>query len=39
MKLTEKMHVLGELHASISSSAVGHEFNPYESTKYIKRCL
>ena len=39
MKLTEKMHVLGELHASISSSAVGHEFNRYESTKYIKSCL
>lgn len=39
MKLTEKRHVLGELHPSIISSAVRHEFNPYESTKYIKRCL
>lgn len=39
MKLTGKMHVLGELHSSIISSAVRHEFNLYESTKYIKWCL
>lgn len=39
MKLTEKRHVLGELHPRIISSAVRHEFNPYKPTKYIKRCL
>ena len=39
MSLTEKIHVLNKLHSGVSSSAIGHEFNANESTKYIKRCL
>lgn len=32
MCLREKIHVLGELHSSVSYSAVGHEFTVNEST-------
>ena len=35
MCLTEKMHLLANLHSGMSYSAFGHEFN--ESTIYIKK--
>ena len=39
MCLTEKMHLLANLHSGMSYSAFGHEFNINESTIYIKKCF
>ena len=36
MYLTEKMHMLANLHSDMSYSAFGHEFNINESMIYIK---
>lgn len=39
MCLTEKMHLLANLHSGMSYSAFGHEFNINESTFILKSVL